>query len=229
MQPIKAVIFDLDDTLYDFDTVHKEASLRLNQKAHQLLGVDPDLFERTYRQAYQGVMERMGTQVETGSSHSRTLRLEYTLEQLGKPIFPNVLLLYDVYWGYILDHMQPEPYIKEALSYLHDKGYTIGCGTNMTAHVQYQKIEKLGLGPYFTFMMTSEESVIDKPSRIFFDMAVAKAGCPAGQCVFIGDDHTRDYEGAQNAGLNAIWYNRKGKAEKGEKVIHSHRELIDIF
>lgn len=229
MQTIKAVIFDLDDTLYDFDTVHKEATKKLNQKAYELLGVDPALFDRIYHDAFRGVMQRMGTTVETGSSHSRTLRLQYTLEELGKPIFPNVLLLYDVYWGYILDHMQPEPYIKEALSYLQDKGYTIGCGTNMTAHIQYQKIERLGLGQYFTFMMTSEESVIDKPSKTFFDMAVSKAGCPADRCVFIGDDHGRDYEGALNAGLNAIWYNRKVKPEKGEKVIHSHRELIDIL
>ena len=145
MQTIKAVIFDLDDTLYDFDTVHKEATKKLNQKAYELLGVDPALFDRIYHDAFRGVMQRMGTTVETGSSHSRTLRLQYTLEELGKPIFPNVLLLYDVYWGYILDHMQPEPYIEEALSYLQDKGYTIGCGTNMTAHIQYQKIERLEL------------------------------------------------------------------------------------
>ena len=115
MKTIKAVIFDLDDTLYDFDTVHKEATKKLNQKAYELLGVDPALFDRIYHDAFRGVMQRMGTTVETGSSHSRTLRLQYTLEELGKPIFPNVLLLYDVYWGYILDHMQPEPYIKETV------------------------------------------------------------------------------------------------------------------
>lgn len=232
--PIQAVIYDLDDTLYDFDSNHPVATDLLGEKAHDMLGVDKELFLKIYNETYGALGHVLDPEKYVGTCHSRTLRLQYTLEKLGLPLFPAVLTLYDVYWGYILDHAKQEPHIEETMQKLKEKGIRIGIGTNMTAKMQYQKLDRLGLGKYIDFIVASEECIFDKPDPVFFALAEKKAGCPKEQCLFIGDNLKFDALGAQNYGMKGIWYDPKKKWTTEtdideSSVIHDHLEILERY
>lgn len=231
---IQAVIYDLDDTLYDFNSSHPVATDLLGEKAHEMLGVDKELFLKVYAEAYDALGHVLDKEKYIGNCHSRTLRLQYALETLGLPLFPAVLTLYDVYWDFILNHAKREPHIEETMQKLKERGIRIGIGTNMTAKMQYRKLERLGLAKYIDFMVTSEESVFDKPDPAFFALAEKKAKCSKEQSLFIGDNLKFDALGASDYGMKGIWYDSKKKwtTETGiaeESVIHDHLEILERY
>ena len=227
---IKTVIYDLDDTLYGFWDLSLVAMDRMVHRAEELTGIPAEEFRRVYERSFQDIMDELDPGRMMGTGHSRTLRLQHTLEHFGRSPFPAVLELYDLYWGYMLDNMVREPHIEETLQALKARGIQIGIGTNMTVHIQYRKIERLGLGKYIDFVVTSDEAIYDKPDARFFELVLRKAGCRPEECLFIGDNKEFDYEGPRRMGLQARWYNVTGKPEMpGDLVIHDHLEVLPLI
>ena len=85
----------------------------------------------------------------------------------------------------------------------------IGIGTDMTAYVQYRKLEAIGVTSYIDFIVTSEEAGVEKPHYHFFDICVEKAGVRPEECAFIGDNVRKDIEGAWESGMKGIWYTQE--------------------
>ena len=112
----------------------------------------------------------------------------------------------EAYWDAYLAAIRPYPDAAETLSALRSRGVRIGLGTNMTAGMQFRKLERLGLADFFDFAVTSEETGVEKPAPEFFAACAAKAGCPAGRCLFVGDNPDADVRGALGAGLRAVWF-----------------------
>ncbi len=236
---IKSVIYDLDDTLYDFITANQYAEKALIAEAERRFGIDGARFGAAYAGTYYSVRNAMPADllalipedVGIAAMHSRTLRLDLTLTRLGLPVLPHAVELYDFYWETLLDHMTREPHLPETLQALKAKGLRVGVGTNMTARMQYRKLIRLGLSEWVDFVVTSDECVFDKPDPRFFDLVIRKAGCPAENCLFIGDNYQLDYLGARASGLQALWYERVHKPWNAveaapDAVIHDHKEVL---
>ena len=240
---IRAVIYDLDDTLYDFKTPNVHAQQNLCKEAERRLGVPAEEFEQVFIESYHAVADRtpqdLRDQLQAGerdlyAMHSRSLRLNYTLEKLRKPLLPYAVDLYNCYWEDLLANIKPEPHLTETLDWLKAKGIRIGIGSNMMARIQYRKLINLGLADYIDFAVTSDETAFDKPDPRFFRMVLDKAGYPAEECLFIGDNRKRDYEGAKASGLHALWYQPERLAAGEEiapelQVLRDHAELPAIL
>lgn len=110
---------------------------------------------------------------------------------------------------------------------LKERGIRIGIGTDMTAHIQYRRLEFLNLSPYIDFIVTSEEAGVEKPTPHLFELCVEKAGVPAGECAFIGDNLTKDVKGAWDNGLKGICYTKwiEQQEETEYPVIQSFDEV----
>lgn len=199
---IKAVIFDLDNTLYDYDTAHMAALEALFQKTGRTFGLSRERFTALYQEAYRIQQDRSGAQ--SAASHNRLIRCQIMLEQTGRPISPAPRMA-EIYWSAFLAQMRLTPGTEACLSFLKEADYLVGVGTNMTADYQYVKLERLGLLRYVDFMVTSEEAGADKPDAKLFRLCVEKAGCSAGECVFVGDNLVHDVLGAKQAGLCPVW------------------------
>ena len=76
---IRAMIFDLDGTLYDYDTLDKEAFGQVQDLVLEQLGVSEEQSEEAFRRARQATKKNLG---ETATSHSRMLYFQKTLEYL---------------------------------------------------------------------------------------------------------------------------------------------------
>ena len=200
---IKAVIFDLDNTLYNFDAANEFGIRALAAYTEPVFGWDYPKMKDLYEESREKLTERMG---DVGSAHNRLLRFQNLLEEKKLPLHPHALEMAKAYWRGVLDNMEPSPGAREIMEELRRMGIRIGLGTDMTAYMQYEKLIRLGLMEYMDFIVSSEEAGTDKPGNAFFMLCAQKAGCLPGECLFIGDNIVRDYGGAAAAGMQARWF-----------------------
>ena len=115
-------------------------------------------------------------------------------------------VLNDLYWNTLVENAQPEEGIQDCLELLRSRGYLLGIGTNMTLDWQMAKLQKIGLIDEFSLLLSSEEAGTEKPDPAFFQMCARKAQLSPSQCLYIGDSLQGDVRGAENAGMQALWY-----------------------
>jgi putative hydrolase of the HAD superfamily len=79
--------------------------------------------------------------------------------------------------------------------------------TNGFDDIQYVKIEGAGMRSFFKEIITSQQVGTKKPSPLFFEYALKRAGIQAEEALMIGDHVEADVRGALKAGIPAIHYN----------------------
>ncbi|MBP3476837.1 MAG: HAD family hydrolase [Lachnospiraceae bacterium] len=81
----------------------------------------------------------------------------------------------------------------------------------------------------FEFILATSEYLFRKPNRRIFDLALEKAGLPAKEVWYVGDQYKFDVEGARNAGMYPVWYlgtgSETGRKEEGVLIVRSWSEL----
>ena len=234
---IKAIIFDLDDTLYDFKAAHRAGADAWAAYAREQFQLPEEQTRREIEELIAEQAEKMGP---IAASHNRVLRAEFWLLKRNLPVFPHATALAERYWQTLLDAMVPQEGAVEMLRDLQMRGFLIGIGTNMTAYVQYKKIEKLGLGSYIDFIVTSEVCGVDKPIRHFFKYCLKKANevlerqgraerIEMNEILFVGDSPKHDVEGARNAKMHALLFDPAGRHPEEEERIQSFREISEVL
>lgn len=224
---LKAVLFDLDNTLYDFSSAHKLALRALVEYGQSRFGVPARDFLLAYHQADTQLKAELPT---VAACHNRIIIAQRMLELLGLPSMVAPLELYETYWGTLLRSIKPYDGAVELLSRLHRQGIRTGICTDMTTHIQHRKIAALGIGEYIDAMVTSEEAGIEKPNPKVFFYCMNKLHVKPEQSVFIGDSFERDVCGAFNAGMIPFWLNMSNasapRANFSYKELHSLREML---
>ena len=96
----------------------------------------------------------------------------------------------------------------ELVQYLKGLGCYLHICSNGFHEIQYKKLRACGLYDYFDTVILSEDAGANKPSKKFFDYAFEKSGAKVETTLMIGDNYIADIEGAMDAGLDTILYNR---------------------
>lgn len=215
---IKAVFFDLDGTLYDYESCNKKSETILFQEASVILDKSTEEIEKCYEYARLDVKKRLGN---IAASHNRLLYIQRLCEELSvKPcaISPR---LYNDYWDSMLREMKLFSYIPKVFSWLKENGIVIGVITDLTALIQYRKIQALGLDNWIDIIVTSEEAGTDKPNKKIFRLAIEKACCQPGEALMVGDDLNKDVLGAENIGMHALQcHNDEDMSERIIEVVN---------
>lgn len=200
---IKAVIFDLDDTLYgDFKTCNELAFAACAAYAGKNCGVSEEEFMVALLESKAALAERLPAEPEM---HDRVLYMQGALERLGVPAIRHAEALHDLYWETLFAHMELREGVPALLDALHARGVKTLCCTNMMAGVQMRKLCLLGLADRIDYMVTSEEAGKDKPARPIFELALQKAGCRPEEALMVGDNFWHDVGGAHEAGIPGLW------------------------
>ncbi|MEM6835554.1 MAG: HAD-IA family hydrolase [Cyanobacteria bacterium P01_C01_bin.120] len=87
------------------------------------------------------------------------------------------------------------------------KGIELGVISNFDARL-FTVLDALALADFFTTVTIATEAGAAKPDRHIFATALQKHGCEPAEAWHVGDSYSDDYEGAQAAGLRAIWLQR---------------------
>ena len=206
----KALLLDIDDTLYCYDSAHSAANKSVIDFFKDELNIDETTVISTYKEA------RKKTHIdlsETAASHNRLLYLQKICESLEINPLKNAVKLYNLYWNIYLENLKPFDGVYDLLKKYNQN---ICFVTDLTAHIQYRKIEKLKCYDYSKTIVTSEEAGKEKPHPFIFMLALQKLKKSANEVCMIGDSFKKDILGANNLGINSIWFNHKKKHESYE-------------
>lgn len=221
---IRAVVFDIDNTMYSFDRAHKTASEELVKYCKAAFSLSGEDAETMLLKAKRLAEDRLGK--DCAAMHNRLIRFQCFLELLQNREYVRAMEMYHIYWDTLIRVMEPEPGIQEFLSGLKEKKIRIGIGSDMTAYIQYRKLQRLGVLDYIDSILMSEEAGVEKPDPYFFRLCAEKLGCAPKECAFIGDHVRKDVEGAANCGMRGIWYCPGAPEEETRPCIRSFTDCI---
>lgn len=217
---IKAVVFDLDNTIYNYDKCHIVAMKQLEEYVCDKYGLNKVDFRKNFELAKDEVKKLLGN---TGASHNRMLYMQIFLEKINQSPVEDALELYDIYWRAMLEKMTPFKYVMPLMKQLKHRKIEIGILTDLTAHIQHRKIKKLCITEYIDAIVTSEEVGAEKPSNIAFSRIIQKLHCSLEEILMIGDSQKKDIDGAINAGMRGMLFLESYKDTMDERVM----EYID--
>ena len=204
----RAVLLDIDNTLYHYDPAHKTAMKAVTAKANTLLGFDEGDFTDAFTKARADIKARLGG---TAACHSRLLYMQQTLELLGlKTQLYMALDFEQTYWRTFLSHAALFPGAKEFLQTLHRAGISTCAVTDLGAQIQFRKLIYFGLNDCFDFVVTSEEAGAEKPAAAPFELALSKLGAKHEETFMIGDEAATDILGARAANIAAVQKRHSG-------------------
>ncbi len=206
---IKAAVFDLDNTLYDYDTCNCFAMEKLEQYCGEKFSIKPECFRLTYGEARKAVRKRLQY---TAASHNRMLYAQIFCERIGVSPVPNAMEMYNCYWDAMLGTMELYDYVLPLFHEMGKRGVKIGILSDLTAHIQHRKLLRLGIGGFIDCIVTSEEAGTEKPDRKAFEAILEKLHVEPEDCMMVGDSYERDISGAELLGMRAIHFD--GKAAK---------------
>lgn len=226
------LFFDLDHTLWDFET-NSRLTLGELYKTMQLKekGIDDfDLFIKNYLQHNEKMWERY----RKGFIKVDELRwkrfwltlLDFRIgdENLAKEMAVHFLDLLPTRTALF-------PGTIELLDYLVNKKYELHLITNGFEKTQHSKLQYSGIAKYFIEVITSEGSNSLKPHKEIFDYALQKAKADSKHSIMIGDDPEVDIKGAMNAGIDQVYVNHIEKKIDFTPtyMVTSLQELKGIF
>ncbi|MBL8517033.1 MAG: HAD family hydrolase [Betaproteobacteria bacterium] len=205
---LRAILFDLDDTLFDHAHSSRVAlrALHAEHAAH----VDFDMFSTEHA----SLLEHY---------HQKFLRCEYSLDEARAARMLALFNRFNLNIG-------EEAALRVAMTYrdLHQANrqlvagagdlleklfceYSLAIVTNNSAAEQRAKLKHLGIAGYFKALIISEEVGATKPDARIYYAALDQLGCEPHEAVMVGDNVHADVQGAHDAGIAAVWFNRFSK------------------
>ena len=207
---IKAVFFDIDDTLYDTSGFAK-----LARKAALQAMIDAGL-PLSQQEAYLLLREIIK---EKGSNYDKHFNI-LTKRVMGdeNPLLIAVGMI--TYHNVKFALLRLFPDTMSTLIYLKKKDYQMGVISNGLTIKQWEKLIRLGLYHFFDEVVTSQEAGSEKPDSKIFQLALERMGCKAEESVMVGNKFSEDILGATEVGMSAILVN--------SELTENEKEIIEI-
>ncbi|WP_327431986.1 HAD family hydrolase [Streptomyces sp. NBC_01236] len=229
---IRAVVWDVDDTLFDY-TAADRAGMREHLAAEGLL----DGYE-TVEQAlarWREVTDAQWARFSAGETDWQGQRRERVRAFLGEPLsdaeadawFDRYVAHYEAAWSLFPDVLPA----LDALLATHRHAVL----SNSSLLVQDRKLRVLGVHDRFEAVLCAAELGVSKPAAEAFHAACEALGLPPHQVAYIGDHPEIDGRGAADAGLLSVWIDRGGAhtvtdgGPAGPRRISSLAELPGIL
>jgi HAD superfamily hydrolase (TIGR01509 family) len=208
---IKAVLFDLDDTLFD----HRHAA----RLALEGVRAGHDGFVRVraadFQRQHAEILEELHLRVmagEIGLDAARMERFRRLFAAAG--LDAGDALVRETAAAYrerYLASWRPVPGAPALLEAL-DSLVKIGIVSNNLLQEQEEKVRFCGFEPFVDALVVSEAVGISKPDPGIFTVALERLACEPSSAVMVGDAWRTDVAGARAAGIRPIWFNRSGGA-----------------
>ena len=217
------VLFDLDNTLLDFD---KAEAIALSKTLREF-GLEPteeilrrynEINKRHWEMLEDGILTRQQVLVGRYEQLFNEFGIDMDGAAAAKSYEANLSIGHYFIEG-------AESLLRELFG-KHDM-YIV---SNGTAVVQEGRLKSSGIGPFFKKIFISEHLGYDKPSKQFFDKCFSQIeDFDPARTVIIGDSLTSDIRGGLNAGIISCWFYPKGlSAREDIKPHHVISRLEDI-
>lgn len=207
---IKAVFFDLDNTLCDSDTAW---DIAIGETFQLLRKHAPEVSEAAIMQAWTTVHQKLFQHLNAGKGSMAELRDKrfYCLfQELGLSRGKITEELNDFLSSRYLTSLRlyEDVVILEYLRAYHVGIVTNGAHDNHTDS-QFSKVQHLGLSQRIQSLTISDEVGVRKPNIKVFKVACQRASVSPKEVMFVGDSIENDIVGANRAGMTSVLINRK--------------------
>ncbi len=204
---IRAVLFDLDDTLFDHQFC-ASAALRVVREMHDSFGrMEIAAFEA----AHSRILEAIHAEVMVGRIPLDVARVERFRQlyetagiQADQALATRTAVTYrDAY----IQSRQAVAGAADILRAVRSRA-KVGIISNNLLEEQREKLRHCGLDGDYDVLVVSEEFGVSKPDPKLFEIALSRLDCSAEEAVMVGDSWTADVLGALAAGIRPVWFNR---------------------
>ena len=212
---IKALIFDLDNTLIDRQRAFREMLHREFSKITD----DVDLINKMVEDII--VWDKNG-------EVSRDITFNMWKDKYGfvKPTPEELSTSWSNESGKVA-YLYPD--VRETLSKLKGK-YKLAILSNGNKVSQRRKLETIAIYDLLDYSLVSGEFSVNKPDPRIYHYVCGQLGLDPEECAYIGDNYRIDVEGSKNAGLYPVYVCRtKGDAVSDCLTINNISELLNIF
>jgi putative hydrolase of the HAD superfamily len=227
----KCIFFDLDHTLWDYETNSRESLTDLYENfSLKERGVHT---VEQFSQAFRNVNERLWDLYDRGLIDSEYIRKER---------FKQILETFNAYEEELSSKLSFEylhdcpkrcnlmPHAVDTLQYLSGR-YDLTVVTNGFEEIQHLKLSSSNLIHFFDHIVTSQKAGYKKPAREIFEYALRSNDIHAHEAMMVGDNLITDIGGARNAAIDVTFFN-PFEMEHNENVhyeIKCLRELCDLL
>jgi len=207
---IRAVLFDVDDTLYDEAMFVRSGFAAVAEELGRRGVPDPDGVSELFRRVH--------------FDEGRDRVFNKAAERLGfdESWIPELVRIYR-------EHEPELELFEEVPGLLRDLrgAYRLGCVTDGWLTTQRNKVAALGLGELVDEVVLSDEFGREfwKPHERPFLACCERLGVGPGEAIFVGDNPERDVQGARNAGLVSVRLRREGAYFSGDDAFEPHHEI----
>lgn len=104
-----------------------------------------------------------------------------------------------------LDYVRPYQGAIELLDFLRQAGYKVLLLSNAQESFTMSELEVTGIRKCFDGIYLSSQYKVAKPSKAFFEVLLEREKLSPSECLFIGNDHTTDIEGANQMGMDSVY------------------------
>ncbi|GGQ90537.1 HAD family hydrolase [Streptomyces pilosus] len=228
---IRAVVWDVDDTLFDYTTADREG-MRAHLAAEGLLAGYSSAEEALLR--WREVTEHQWARFAAGEVDFETQRRDRTRVFLGREMsdteadawFRRYVTHYESAWSLFPDVLP----VLDALAASHRHAVL----SNSSLHVQDRKLRLLGVHDRFETILCAAELGVSKPEAGAFLAACDALELSPAQVAYVGDHPEIDGRGAADAGLLSVWIDRGGAyatldPPEGPRRIASLAELPSLL
>ncbi|MFK7801416.1 MAG: HAD family hydrolase [Anaerolineae bacterium] len=240
---IKAVIFDLDDTLIDWSgskLSFREVVTPKYGNVHEYLtgkGFKLPEKEQFAEIAMDCVVEEWNEKKKTFAGANFGDALAAALKKCGVSLDQvDLVKLMEVYDWQAVPGVEPYPDTHNVLTHLKSEGYKIGLITNafQAMWMRDPELETYDLLKYLDARITSGDTRFMKPHPAIYWRMLGLLDLMPEDCVFVGDRPAHDVQGAHNTGMIGIMIDpphldRGFEGTQPDYVINSLSELLPIL
>ncbi|MCI0751256.1 MAG: YjjG family noncanonical pyrimidine nucleotidase [Flammeovirgaceae bacterium] len=227
MKKYACIFFDLDHTLWDYET-NSKLTLRELFDTFDLERRGVTSFD-AFLDRFKEVNTRLWVLYDAGQIGSEVIRKER---------FRQILEAFGAYEEDLSQVLSKEylyscpkknvliPHAEETLEYLSGK-YTMSVITNGFEEIQHSKLTAGNLHRFFKHIITSQQAGHKKPAKEIFQFTLSKNLIDPRQAIMVGDNLMTDIAGARNAAIDSVFYN-PDKNEHQEEVTHEIESLKEL-
>ncbi|KAK8081088.1 hypothetical protein PG997_008906 [Apiospora hydei] len=230
----KAIVFNLDNTLFDYQHSLRCAISAVRSRYPELTSKTPDELVAKYDVALQKLYDTYPrNEITYEQADVNKIQTFFTDLGLAKPSLEKVEEFRSVYKPAYREARRATPGSIETLTKLRDHGYSLAILTNGQIEDQTEKAEFIGVRHLVHHFVTSEEVGYAKPDPRIFHHVLDRLGTSADATYMVGDSLSSDIEGALDAGMRAVLYSPLAQGseclifKQKVPVVHHMSQLLE--
>ncbi|MEV7390173.1 HAD family hydrolase [Streptomyces sp. NPDC091215] len=217
---IRAVVWDVDDTLFDYTTADREG-MRAHLAAEELLAGRESAEAALVR--WREITDQQWARFSAGEVSFEGQRRDRVRVFLGVTLsdaeaddwFRRYRIHYEDAWALFPDVLPA----LDALAASHRHAVL----SNSSLHVQDHKLRTLGVHDRFEAILCAAELGVSKPAAGAFLAACEALELAPHEVAYVGDHPEIDGRGAADAGLLSVWIDRRGPSAGADAPVGPHR------